>query len=77
MIPPTLKKNITFKFPINKKYPDAKGNALELEQNGQLTDHEPQNLNIDAKLPYEDASHVLEEIKALRYVQTELLDLQA
>ena len=28
-------------------------------------------------LPYEDATHVLEEIKAMRYVQTELLDLQA
>lgn len=26
-------------------------------------------------LPYEDASHVREEIKALRSVQTELLDL--
>jgi len=28
-------------------------------------------------IPYEDASHVLEEIKALKYIQTELLDLKA
>jgi len=28
-------------------------------------------------LPYEDAEHILEEVKALKYIQTELLDLQA
>ena len=28
-------------------------------------------------VPYEDATYVLEEMKALKYAQTELLDLQA
>ena len=28
-------------------------------------------------LPYEDAKHIHEEIKALKFLQTELLDLQA
>ena len=31
-------------------------NALELEQNVQLTDFEPRNLNIEPKLPYKDES---------------------
>merc|ERR1719152_812521 len=31
-------------------------NALELEQNVQLTDFAPKNLNIDSTLPYDDAS---------------------
>ena len=31
-------------------------NALELQANRQLSDFEPKNLNIDATLPYDDAS---------------------
>ena len=31
-------------------------NALELQANRQLSDFEPKNLNIDATLPYADAS---------------------
>merc|ERR1719152_786658 len=31
-------------------------NALELEQNVQLTDFAPKNLNIDSTLPYDDAT---------------------
>lgn len=31
-------------------------NALELKANDQLTDFAPKNLNIEAKLPYDDAS---------------------
>lgn len=27
-------------------------------------------------MPYEDARHILDEIKALKYAQTEILDIQ-
>jgi hypothetical protein len=44
-------------FPKKMSRISATGmNALELEQNAQLTDFTPKNLNIDPTLPYEDAS---------------------
>lgn len=44
-------------FPQRMSRISATGmNALELEQNVQLSDFEPKNLNVDPALPYEDES---------------------
>ena len=44
-------------FPATMSRISATGmNALELEQNNQLSDFAPKNLNIDPTLPYDDAS---------------------